>query len=44
MFVLTQMGIRHGSHHTGLFCVLSMLRTVRLLAITSGTMVSGADL
>ncbi|KAI0292948.1 hypothetical protein B0F90DRAFT_1767226 [Multifurca ochricompacta] len=36
-FVLAHAGVEHGSHHIGLFRALSVLRTARLLAITSGT-------
>jgi voltage-dependent calcium channel len=43
-FVLAQTGVEHGSHHIGLFRALSVLRTARLLAITSGTTVSDTDL
>ena len=42
-FVLAQTGVEHGSYHIGLFRALSVLRTARLLAITSGTTVSDAD-
>jgi hypothetical protein len=42
-FVLAQMGVEHKSNHVGLFHTLSVLRTVRLLAILSGTTVSDAD-
>jgi hypothetical protein len=40
-FILAQTGVEHGSHHIGLFRALSVLRTARLLAITSGTTVRG---
>ncbi|KAI0050088.1 hypothetical protein FA95DRAFT_1487881 [Auriscalpium vulgare] len=36
-FVLAQTGVEHGSHHIGVFRALSVLRTARLLSITSGT-------
>ncbi|KAI0247528.1 Ion transport protein-domain-containing protein [Lactifluus subvellereus] len=36
-FVLAQTGVERGKHHIGLFRALSVLRTARLLAITSGT-------
>jgi len=39
-FALAQTGVEHGTHHIGLFRALSVLRTARLLAITSGTTVS----
>jgi hypothetical protein len=42
-FVLAQTGVEHGKHHIGLFRALSVLRTARLLTITSGTTVSDAD-
>jgi len=40
-FILAQTGVERGSHHIGLFRALSVLRTARLLAITSGTTVRG---
>lgn len=40
-FILAQAGVEHGRHHIGLFRALSVLRTARLLAITSGTTVRG---
>jgi voltage-dependent calcium channel len=43
-FVLAEMGVEHGSRHIGLFRALSVLRTARLLAITSGTTVSDTSL
>ncbi|KAI0321538.1 Ion transport protein-domain-containing protein [Amylostereum chailletii] len=36
-FILAQTGVEHGSHHIGVFRALSVLRTARLLTITSGT-------
>jgi voltage-dependent calcium channel len=39
-FILAQTGIERGNHHIGLFRALSVLRTARLLSITSGTTVS----
>jgi len=40
-FILAQTGVERGNHHIGLFRALSVLRTARLLAITSGTTVRG---
>jgi hypothetical protein len=39
-FILAQTGVEHGRYHIGIFRALSVLRTARLLAITSGTTVS----
>jgi voltage-dependent calcium channel len=39
-FALAIFGIERGVHHVGFFRALSVLRTVRLLTITSGTTVS----
>ena len=39
-FVLATTGVEKGSHHIGIFRALSVLRTARLLTITSGTTVS----
>jgi voltage-dependent calcium channel len=39
-FILAQTGVERGNHHIGLFRALSVLRTARLLTITSGTTVS----
>jgi len=39
-FVLATMGLERGSHHIGLFRAMSVVRTARLLTITSGTTVS----
>ncbi|EKM51356.1 uncharacterized protein PHACADRAFT_263446 [Phanerochaete carnosa HHB-10118-sp] len=36
-FGLAAAGVEHGSYHIGIFRALSVLRTTRLLAITSGT-------
>ena len=38
-FILAQTGVEHGRYHIGIFRALSVLRTARLLAITSGTTV-----
>ena len=38
-FILAQAGVEHGRYHIGIFRALSVLRTARLLAITSGTTV-----
>jgi hypothetical protein len=44
-FVLAQTGVEHGAvHHIGVFRALSVLRTARLLSITSGTTVSDYDI
>ncbi len=44
-FVLAQSGVEHStSRHIGLFRALSVLRTARLLSITSGTTVGGYDI
>ena len=43
-FVLSQTGAEHSAaHHIGVFRALSVLRTARLLSITSGTTVSDYD-
>jgi voltage-dependent calcium channel len=39
-FILAQTGVERGTHHIGLFRALSVLRTARLLTITTGTTVS----
>ena len=39
-FILAQTGVERGKYHIGLFRALSVLRTARLLTITSGTTVS----
>ncbi|KAH9979222.1 Ion transport protein-domain-containing protein [Lactifluus volemus] len=36
-FILAQTGLERGTHHIGLFRALSVLRTARLLTITTGT-------
>ncbi|KAF9022796.1 hypothetical protein BDZ89DRAFT_1070394 [Hymenopellis radicata] len=36
-FILASTGLEHGSSHIGIFRALSVIRTARLLAITSGT-------
>ncbi|TFK51284.1 hypothetical protein OE88DRAFT_1800091 [Heliocybe sulcata] len=36
-FALAATGVERGSHHIGIFRALSVLRTARLLAVTSGT-------
>ena len=38
-FILAQAGVERGRYHIGIFRALSVLRTARLLAITSGTTV-----
>jgi hypothetical protein len=44
-FVLAQTGVEHSaSRHLGVFRALSVLRTARLLSITSGTTVGGDDI
>jgi hypothetical protein len=43
-FVLATAGIERVSQHIGVFRALSVLRTVRLLTITSGTTVSWSGL
>ena len=40
-FILAMAGAERGTYHIGVFRALSVLRTARLLAITSGTTVSG---
>lgn len=40
-FALAVTGVERGTYHIGIFRALSVLRTARLLAITSGTTVSG---
>ena len=39
-FILASVGVERGSHHVGVFRAMSVLRTARLLAISSGTTVS----
>ena len=39
-FVLSMVGVERGVHHIGLFRAMSVLRTARLLALSSGTTVS----
>lgn len=39
-FALSMSGVERGTYHIGIFRALSVLRTARLLAITSGTTVS----
>jgi hypothetical protein len=39
-FALAKFGFERGSHHIGVFRAMSVLRTARLLAISSGTTVS----
>lgn len=41
-FVLSMTGVERGTYHIGLFRALSVLRTARLLAISSGTTVSAS--
>ncbi|KAJ3843127.1 Ion transport protein-domain-containing protein [Lentinula raphanica] len=36
-FILAMLGLEDGSHHIGVFRALSVIRTARLLTITSGT-------
>ena len=44
-FVLAQTGVEHSAaHHIGVFRALSVLRTARLLSITSGTTVGDYDI
>lgn len=40
MFVLAMSGVERGEHHIGIFRAMSVIRTARLLTITSGTTVS----
>lgn len=40
MFALAMTGVERGAHHIGLFRAMSVIRTARLLTITSGTTVS----
>jgi hypothetical protein len=40
-FILASLGVERGTHHIGIFRAMSVLRTARLLAISSGTTVSG---
>jgi voltage-dependent calcium channel len=40
-FILASVGVERGTHHIGIFRAMSVLRTARLLAISSGTTVSG---
>lgn len=42
-FGLAMAGVEHGAYHIGIFRALSVLRTARLLAITSGTTVRFGD-
>ena len=42
-FLLAMLGLERGEHHIGIFRALSVIRTARLLAITSGTTVSYAS-
>ena len=42
-FVLAQTGVEHGRYHIGIFRAFSVLRTARLLTITSGTTVSATS-
>src|SRR5882762_5799321 len=39
-FILASVGVERGAHHIGIFRAMSVLRTARLLAISSGTTVS----
>lgn len=39
-FILAMLGLEDGTHHIGVFRALSVIRTARLLTITSGTTVS----
>jgi hypothetical protein len=44
-FVLAQTGVEHSAaHHIGVFRALSVLRTARLLSVTSGTTVGDYDI
>jgi voltage-dependent calcium channel len=44
-FALAQAGVEHSAaHHIGVFRALSVLRTARLLSITSGTTVGDYDI
>ncbi|KIY67001.1 hypothetical protein CYLTODRAFT_376891 [Cylindrobasidium torrendii FP15055 ss-10] len=36
-FILATLGVEHGSHHIGIFRAFSVLRTARLLTVTTGT-------
>lgn len=40
MFALATTGVERGRYHIGLFRAMSVIRTARLLTITSGTTVS----
>jgi len=40
MFALAMTGVERGAHHIGVFRAMSVIRTARLLSITSGTTVS----
>jgi hypothetical protein len=40
MFALATTGVERGAHHIGIFRAMSVIRTARLLTITSGTTVS----
>lgn len=42
-FILAQTGVERGHYHIGIFRALSVLRTARLLTITSGTTVSATS-
>ena len=42
-FILAQTGVERGRYHIGIFRALSVLRTARLLTITSGTTVSATS-
>lgn len=42
-FVLSMVGVERGAHHIGLFRAMSVLRTARLLALSSGTTVSTSN-
>jgi voltage-dependent calcium channel len=42
-FILASVGVERGTHHIGIFRAMSVLRTARLLAISSGTSVSDKD-
>lgn len=43
-FILASVGVERGTHHIGIFRAMSVLRTARLLAISSGTTVSGQNI
>jgi hypothetical protein len=42
-FILAQTGVERGQYHIGIFRAFSVLRTARLLSITSGTTVSATS-